>query len=268
MRWIVDVNRRTFLTAIASLSSRPAWAARDGAPDLWELPVANMERIGPTVWVKGLAPGVWITCFTFDTPDLGWVPCNGLITAGPSGATIIDTGVTREQGALLLGAAKRLTGQPAKQAIATHFHNDRTGGIEAMRAANISVFAHPYSVGLAQAYGFPVPQPVKGLEKGPVRLGSHELFYPGAGHTRDNITVWHQESGVLFGGCLLRATTDKGVGSLSDADIAAYPGTLDRLAERYPDRRFTIPGHGAIVGDALSWTRRRVSAAIAERTQP
>jgi hypothetical protein len=37
---------------------------------------------------------------------------------------------------------------------------DRTGGIEAMRAANIPALAHPYTVGLAQAYGFPIPQPV------------------------------------------------------------------------------------------------------------
>ena len=223
-----------------------------------------MERIGPTVWVKGLTPGLWITCFTFKTPDLGYVPANGLIVAAASGPTIIDTGVTREQGTLLLSTARRLTGQAPTQAIATHFHGDRTGGIEAMRAANIPVFAHPYSVGLAQAYDLPVPQPVKGLEKEPVRRGPVELFYPGAGHTRDNITIWHQDSGTLFGGCLLRATTDKGVGSLSDADIDAYPGALDRLAERYPKRHFTIPGHGTIAGDSLTWTRRRVSAATAK----
>lgn len=262
------MNRRTILIAAGALGARPVRAARDGSPDLWELPVDKMERIGPTVWVKGLAPGVWITCFTFDTPDLGHVPCNGLIIAGASGSTIIDTGVNRDQGALLLAAAKRLTSQPVTQAIATHFHGDRTGGTEAMRAANIPVFAHPYSVGLAQAYAAPVPQPVKGLEKGPVRLGPVELFFPGAGHTRDNIAVWHHESGTLFGGCLLRATTDNGVGSLADADIEAYPGTLDRLAARYPGRRFTIPGHGTIAGDAISWTRRRVNAVLAKRAQP
>jgi metallo-beta-lactamase class B len=267
VKCIVEVNRRTFLIAIASVGSRSVCAARDGAPDLWELPVTDMKRIAPTMWVKELAPAVWITCFTFDTPDLGYVPCNGLIIAGLSGPTIIDTGVTSEQGALLLSTAKRLTGEPATRAIATHFHNDRTGGVEAMRAANIPVLAHPYSVGLAQAYGAPVPQPVKGLEKGPVRLDSIELFFPGAGHTRDNITIWHQESGTLFGGCLLRATTDNGVGSLSDADIVAYRSTVDRLAKRYPERRFTIPGHGTIAGDALSWTRGRVSMAISKKAR-
>src|SRR4030095_7202882 len=97
---------------------------------------------------------------------------------------------------------------------------------------------HPYSVGLAQAAGFPVPQPVKGLEKGLVPLGPVELYYPGAGHTRDNITVWHQETRTLFGGCLLRATTDKSIGNRPDADMTAYPGTIEQLATPHPARAF------------------------------
>jgi metallo-beta-lactamase class B len=265
----MNVNRRTFLgTALSAFSTSRIMLARDGAPDLWELPVANMERLSRTLWLKELTSGVWITCFTFDTPDLGWVPCNGLIIAGTaSGSTIVDTGNTREQGALLLTTAKRLTGQAVTQAIATHYHNDRTGGIEAMSAASIPVYAHPFSVGLAQAYNHPVPRAVKGLEKEPVKLGDVELFYPGAGHTRDNITVWHEKSGVLFGGCLLRATTDKGIGNLADADLAAYPDTINRLANRYPNRRFTIPGHGSSAGDGVEWTRQRVQAAIEKKSK-
>jgi metallo-beta-lactamase class B len=257
------MNRRAFLAPIVVLGSRSAWAASDGAPDLWELPVPDMERLSPTVWVKQLVGGIWITCFTFKTPDLGYVPCNGLIIAAPPGPTIVDTGNTRDQGKLLVRTAKRLTGKSATQAIATHYHGDRTGGIAAMRDAKIPVFGHPYTVGLAQAYDLPMPQPVKGLEKGAVQLGPVELYYPGAGHTRDNITVWHQESRTLFGGCLLRATSDKGIGNREHADMGAYPGTIERLTEKYPDRQFIIPGHGTSAGDALTWTRSRLSAALA-----
>jgi metallo-beta-lactamase class B len=253
-----------FLAAAAAFGAVPAWA-KDGAPDLWELPVRGMERIGPTLWMRPLVDGVWITCFTFEAAGLGWIPCNGLIIAAQPGPTIVDTGCNREQGELLLQLARRLTGHGAAQAIATHYHEDRTGGIEAMRAANVPVFAHPYSVGLAQAYGLPVPQPVKGLEKGPVTIGPVELFYPGAGHTRDNITVWHAQTRVLFGGCLLRATSDRGIGNLDDADIDAYARTVARLAERYPQRRFVVPGHGSMAGDAVTWTQERVRAALAER---
>ena len=34
------------------------------------------------------------------------------------------------------------------------------------------------------------------------------------------------------------------------------------------DLRSTIPGHGTIAGDSLSWTRGRVNAAIADKPQP
>ncbi|MCC6537896.1 MAG: MBL fold metallo-hydrolase [Bryobacterales bacterium] len=246
--------RRSFLASPLAL------LAKDGAPDSWELPVDGMARLSRTVWVKLLTTGVWITCFTFDTPNLGWIPCNGLIIATEAGPVIVDTGNNQEQGELLLATAKRLTGRAATQGIATHFHTDRTGGIEALRAAGVPTLAHPFSVGLAQAYGFPVPQPVKGLEKGPVKVGDLELFYPGVGHARDNITVWHEATGVLFGGCLLRSTTDKAMGNLADGDLAAFPETISRLAARYPKRRFTIPGHGSASGDAVEWTRELLAA--------
>lgn len=258
-------SRRTVLSALLAGAATPAYAA-NGEPDWLQLPVDGMERVSPTMWVKSLAPNVWITCFTFDAGGrLGWIPCNGLIVAGEPGPTIVDTGNTREQGELLLQIAARIAGAPAAQAVATHYHGDRTGGIEAMRAAHVPVHAHPYSVGLAQAYGQPVPGPVAGLEKGPVALGPVELFYPGPGHARDNITVWHAESGVLFGGCLLRATSDNSIGNLSDADIDAYPGSIARLIERYPQRRFTIPGHGSAAGDALEWTRQLLAARRGDR---
>lgn len=255
------LSRRTVVAALlAGSAAAPAYAA-NGAPDFLQLPVEGMERVSPTMWVKSLTSNVWITCFTFDAGErFGWVPCNGLIIAGRPGPTIVDTGNNREQGELLLQIAARVAGAPAAQAVATHFHEDRTGGIEAMRVANVPVHAHPYSVGLAQAYGYPAPAPVRGLEKEPIRLGAIELFYPGAGHARDNITVWHAESGVLFGGCLLRATSDNQIGSLSDADIGAYPASIARLIERYPERRFTIPGHGSAAGDSLEWTRQLLAA--------
>jgi metallo-beta-lactamase class B len=245
---------------MAAVGVAPQAKAKDGAPDSWEFPVEGMERVAKTVWVKELTRGIWVTCFTFDTSDLGWVPCNGLIVADAGGPIIVDTGNNAEQGEVLLAQTKRLTGRAATQAIATHFHNDRTGGGVAMRAANVPVYAHPFSVGLAQAYGFPAPTPLKGLEKGPVNVGSLEVFFPGAAHTRDNITVWHKDTATLFGGCMIRATTDKGVGSKADADMASYPLAVDRLIQCYPDRRITVPGHGSAAGDALAWTRQLLAA--------
>lgn len=257
------ISRRTVFVASLACLATPAFAA-DGAPDTWELAFDDMERVTPTVWVKPLAANLWVTSFTFDAGGrFGWIPCNGLIVAHADGPIIVDTGNNREQGETLLAITQRVTGRPAAKAIATHFHGDRTGGGEAMRAANVPVYAHPFSVRLAGAYGFPAPLPVRGLEKEPVAMGPIELFFPGAGHTRDNITVWHGESQTLFGGCLVRATTDNQLGSKSDADATAFPVTIERLAARYPERRVVIPGHGSAAGDGVAWT----AGLLAQRTR-
>ena len=263
MRMSAGISRRKLIAGAACLMAAPAHAARDGAPDWLELPIGGMERLDANVWIAKIAANLWVTCFTFYAGGLGWVPCNGLVIGAPSGTTIIDTGNTAQQGEILLDAAQRVSGAPVKQAIATHFHGDRTGGTAAMLGKGIPVLGHPFTVGLAMAYGEPVPQGIRGLEKDAVDFGTFELFYPGPGHTRDNITVWHRENKCLFGGCLLRATTDRQIGSRSDADMTNYLSTLDRLVKRYPGRRLTIPGHGAVAGDAVEWTREKIKETIA-----
>jgi glyoxylase-like metal-dependent hydrolase (beta-lactamase superfamily II) len=76
-----------------------------------------------------------------------------------------------------------------------------------------------------------------------------ELFYPGAGHAPDNIVVHVREEHLLFGGCLVRAGETKGLGNLEDADLPAWPATMDRVMERYGSARTVVPGHGRS-GDA------------------
>ena len=65
MKITSHISRRAVLSALVAGAVAPAYAA-DGAPDFLQLPVEGMERVSPTVWVKSLAPNVWITCFTFD----------------------------------------------------------------------------------------------------------------------------------------------------------------------------------------------------------
>ncbi len=51
------------------------------------------------------------------------------------------------------------------------------------------MFGNPLTIGLAIHNGLPSPEPLHGVQKHPVQMGSVEVFYPGAGHTLDNIVV-------------------------------------------------------------------------------
>ena len=94
----LTLSRRSLLAAIAAFSTTPAWATSDGAPDILGLPVPDMRRVSRTLWIKSLTTHVWITCFTFEIEGNVIVPANGLIIADRSGAILVDTGCTRDEG--------------------------------------------------------------------------------------------------------------------------------------------------------------------------
>jgi metallo-beta-lactamase class B len=82
-----------------------------------------------------------------------------------------------------------------------------------------------------------------------------EAFYPGAGHTRDNIVLWFATSRVLYGGCLIKDKSATNLGFTGDADLAAWPAAVRRVAERYPSPAVVIPGHGdPLRGDPYAHT--------------
>ena len=129
MRRLVDVNRRTLLVAIAALGSRPVWAARDGCARL--MGIARHQYGAHRSDALGEGAGARCLDNMFHVRDAyPWIyPLQRTDRRRGSGPTIIDTGVTREQGALLLSTAKRLAGQATKQAIATHFHTIAPEGL-------------------------------------------------------------------------------------------------------------------------------------------
>ena len=46
-----------------------------------------------------------------------------------------------------------------------------------------------------------------------------EIFYPGSGHTEDNIVVWLPKHRILFGGCFVKSLQSKNLGNTEDASI-------------------------------------------------
>jgi metallo-beta-lactamase class B len=70
-----------------------------------------------------------------------------------------------------------------------------------------------------------------------------ELFYPGAGHTVDNIVVWLPRQQILFGGCLIKSELAKDLGNVAEADVKEWSRSIHRVMEKFPIARVIIPGH-------------------------
>ena len=180
----------------------------------------------------------------------GLVPANGLIVVNQQEAFIIDTPWTSEDTAdlhtWLTKKQLNLTGS-----ISTHSHEDRSGGIGYLNNNGIDTYATEKTNSLLKLK--PAPMATKTLA--PVNdVLFHqqiETYYPGAGHSSDNIVVWLPQYQMLAGGCLVKSIASTGLGYTGDADIQAWPLTIDNVNKAYPSVKKVIPGHGKIGNKAL-----------------
>lgn len=255
----MGLTRRRFVgcaccAGAAPLTASAAPGVGDGSPQLLELGTPLMTRIAPTVWVAGIAAGVWLHTTTALIDGGLYYPANGLVVDRPGGALLIDTGWNPHQADILLHWCKD-SGRPITAAVATHFHRDRTGGIPALQKAGIVCSAFPLTCDLARRNGMPAPTPIPGFFHGAHAVGADlDYFFPGAGHTRDNILVWLPRQRVLFGGCFLKSSTTDDLGYVQDAVIADWPGSVERARAAYPSPLMVVPGHGTMHGDSVAAT--------------
>jgi metallo-beta-lactamase class B len=229
----------------ASLLPLPLFALSLAACTPAAAPAPEPEtRLSADVQVRRIAPGLWVHTTWMDLGGAPY-PANGMLLETPDGSVLVDTGWNEAQTDTLLAWAAR-EGRPVRRAYITHAHNDRMGGIAAVRRAGVPVQGSALTAEIAQREGLSGPDVLAGLDAGPVRAGGVELFHPGAGHTRDNVVVWFPEQRVLFGGCLVKADTATTVGNVADADVENWPRAVRRVADQYPAARVVVPGHGAV----------------------
>jgi metallo-beta-lactamase class B len=56
---------------------------------------------------------------------------------------------------------------------------------------------------------------------------------------------------ILFGGCLIKSIDSNGLGNLSDAVVADWDKTIEKVMKKYPVIKTVIPGHGNFGGPEL-----------------
>ncbi len=72
---------------------------------------------------------------------------------------------------------------------------------------------------------------------------SFETYFPGEGHTSDNINVWFEKEKILFGGCLIRGADAETLGYLGDANTLEYESTLKRVQKKCRKPRYDVIAH-------------------------
>ncbi len=200
----------------------------------------ELNRINDNIWVH-----------TTYADYNGWrTPSNGLVVVTSKGIVLLDTPWNNQQTETLLRLAEDVFGKDTSIAIITHAHEDRIGGIDTLLAEGIQVVSTELTAEEAEKQGYKKPEAtlddLTHLKIGDIDF---EAFYPGEGHTVDNITIWLPQYKVLFGGCLIKSLESEDKGNVEDANVEEWPLSVQKVIDKYPDADIVIPGHGGW-GDA------------------
>lgn len=225
-------------------------------------------RINNELTVKEIEPGFYLAIHNF----LG--PANSLIIKYKNGQLLlIDTPFTDDATKELVDwVLKDDTSNVKITAVNTHFHMDNLGGNGYLYKKNAVIYGSDLTVSLLNERGLGngIPEMLKapGREKqldyytknklyppnNIFKLGEEKhfvvgtdsisIYFPGAGHAPDNITVYFHNRKILFGGCLVKSLGSKNLGNVGDAVVNEWPESLKKLREKYKEAKLVIPGHG------------------------
>lgn len=178
------------------------------------------------------------------TNDFGKVPCNGLIARDGNETIIFDTPTNDKSAEELINWVTEKLNFKINAVIPTHFHDDCLGGLKAFHENGIPSYAYFKTIAFAKAKNFTVPQNSfsKSLN---LKLGTKHITakFFGEGHTKDNVIGYFPSEQMMFGGCLIKEI-DATKGFLGDANVSAWPATVEKIRNEYPKVQIIIPGHG------------------------
>ncbi|MGV3631729.1 MAG: subclass B1 metallo-beta-lactamase [Bacteroidota bacterium] len=208
-----------------------------------------------TLKITELRPGYYIYT-SYQLFDNVPFPANGMYVVGTSEVLLIDTPWNEAQFQPLLDSIEQRHHKPVVFALSTHFHDDRTGGLEYYAGKGVKTWSTKKTYDLCVNKN--QRKAVYTFEKDTVFSISgiqFESFYPGAGHAPDNIVVYFPEAKILYGGCFVKSIENQSLGYIGDADLRSWKKGVKKVINRYPEARWVIPGHFSWSGtDALLHT--------------
>jgi len=210
-----------------------------------------------------VAPGVWMVqgvSALGSSANRNFIS-NAAFVVTPAGVVVIDALGSPPLAEELIAAIRRITPQPVKQVVVTHYHADHVYGLQAFQALGATVIAHRSG----QAYLHsdtaklrlqasreemapwidertrlvPADRWIDGPER--FTLGGVEFVLQpvGPAHTAEDLVVFLPDRRVLFAGDIVFRGRVPFVGQ---ADSGSWVAALDKLVGF--DAALIVPGHG------------------------
>lgn len=181
---------------------------------------------------------------TYNVYEENYIPAHGMYLLTNEGAVLFDTPWDTTQFQPLLDSIKLKHNKSVVMCFATHWHSDKTAGLEYYKKQGVKTYTTTLTDKLSKANNKKRAEFL--MTKDTVfNVGQYpfEVYYPGEGHTADNIIIWFEKEKVLYGGCLIKGVDAETLGYLGDANVTEYEVTLRRVQRKCSNPKFIIVSH-------------------------
>ncbi len=179
------------------------------------------------------------------------VPANGMYLVTDKGVVMLDTPWDTTQIQPLLDSITIRHNKNVVLCLATHSHEDRTGGLEFMKKLGIKTYTSKLTDEQCKVNHYKRAEFT--FDKDTVfTVGNYsfQTYYGGQGHTSDNIVIWFPKDKILYGGCLVKSSEATDLGYTGEANLKEWPTTIKNIKKKFGEPLFIIPGH-------QDWTSRK-----------
>lgn len=181
---------------------------------------------------------------TYSLYENSKIPANGMYLVTDQGVALFDTPWDTTQFQPLLDSILSRHHQKVVLCFATHWHSDKTAGLEYYRQLGIPTYTTVKTDSLSKVNGKKRAEFL--MTKDTIfHLGTYsfQTFFPGEGHTTDNIVIWFGKEKILYGGCLIKGVDDTDLGYMGDANPNAYATTLKRVRDTFKSPKYIVIAH-------------------------
>ena len=181
---------------------------------------------------------------TYNTYNGKTYSANALYLVTKKGVVLFDTPWDEKQFQPLLDSIQQKHNLPVIAIFASHSHEDRAGGFAYYNKIGIPTYATKQTNDLLKSANKAISTHEIDLGK-TYKIGGERFVieYFGAGHTLDNTAVWLPKYKILNGGCLVKSAEATDLGYVGEADVKAWPTTIQQLMLKHPKINKVIPGH-------------------------